>query len=129
MKRGAAAHHARRRGVVLVEFVLAVAVFALAALALLRQFEALTTAVTIARQESSLHQALASAMDEARARGAKIEPSRIERPDGLTIQTSLDPVSLRNDNQIELLGLQRLSIVVRYEDEPPLTAELYVAKP
>ncbi len=112
----------------LIEFVIAVAIFAVAGLAICQQIGALHKALNDLRRESHLHMALSSAMAEVRARLATLRAGEETDENGLTIRRSFVPLDLRNEKQVKIQGLSLMRIEAFYPNEPPVTVELYVPR-
>jgi type II secretory pathway pseudopilin PulG len=111
---------------VLIEFVIAVAIFAIAGLTICQQISALHGALNDLRRESHLHMALSSAMAEVRARVPMLQPGEETDENGLTIRRSFVPLDLRNEKQVKIQGLSLMRIEAFYPNEPAVTVELYV---
>ncbi len=113
---------------VLIEFVISVAIFSIAGLAICQQISALHKALNDLRRESHLHMALSSALAEVRARIPTLQAGEHKDENGLTIRRSFFPLELRNLKQVKIQGLSLMRIEAFYADEPPVVVELYVPR-
>ncbi len=124
-----ALHSYATRAVILVEFVLAIAVFSFAALAISRHLVALHNAVNGLRRETHLYVALNSAIAEARVTASQLQPGEERDANDLIIRRTFQPLELRNEKQMLVNGLSLMIIEAFYPGEPPVRAEFYVARP
>jgi hypothetical protein len=113
----------------LIEYVIAVAVFAFAAIGISRQLVVLQETFIALRKQSTVNAALTSAVAEARVLAAGLNSGDETDENGLTIRRTFTPLDLYNEKQNPIRGLSVMTIEAFYGDEPPTKVELYVARP
>ena len=122
-----------RRGVMLLEVMLAVGIFALAGVALVTALNRLAETYTEARRIGHIRLELASRLDEARVLPISVSRKKTE-PDaqGVTYEKEEAILPIQNDDKTPVPGLWRITVTARWltgVTDQQEQAEIYVYQP
>lgn len=100
-----------KRGIALLEMILALTIFSLVVVALARSLQSAVEATTLRQQEHKIQEEMRSLLDWVKVNPKDKERFKVvELKDGTTLQPSLEPLEVKNEKGNNLQNLYTLKI-------------------